>query len=352
MGTANFAGYSIGAFTAGTAGRLLPRKAVIVLGLGAIGLTLALVGLTDLYPVHLFLRLATGIASGWVSVLASTLILDHAPPTRSGTYLGVINGGAGVGIAISGLLLPPLVGLPEGWRLGWAALAALSLLVGAGFVFAVHDRRHPSPSSTEPARHEKGLQRQALRRVAGNRVLLATLVCYGLFGLGYTAVTTFFVAFLREDQGLGEQTATLAWTVAGLSATIGSLLFGRLRDSLGSRRSLILTHLVIGASIAVLTAFPVAPLAVTGGLLFGASFVGLVTIVIVFAREASPPQDAPYVIGAAIIFLSIGQATGPAMAGIVAELTGSLAASFWLAAVACAIGAPVALGLQRRRGPG
>jgi predicted MFS family arabinose efflux permease len=301
-----------------------------------------------MFPLHLALRLATGVASGWVSVLASTLILDHAPPNRTGTYLGVINGGAGVGIAISGLLLPPLLVMDEGWRLGWTALAALSLLVFAGFWLAVQDVHQDTAAAGGGSDTGKGRQREALGRLVRDRVIVATFVCYGLFGFGYTATATFFVAFLREDQGLGAQTANLAWTVAGLSATVGSLLFGRLRDSLGSRRSLVLTHLVIGLSVVVLLASPTAPAAILGGFLFGASFVGLVTIVIVFAREVSRPGDAAYVIGAAIICLSIGQASGPAIAGAVAEATGSLAAAFWLAAIACAAGAPVALLVRRR----
>jgi predicted MFS family arabinose efflux permease len=344
LGTANFAGYSAGALTAGTAERHFGRKPCTVLALGAIALTLFLMAGTSLYPAHLVLRFATGVASGWVSVLASTLILDRAPPNRAGLYLGVINGGAGVGIALSGILLPPFLRSAQDWRSGWLVLAALSLLVCAGFWASIRDPRvRRPPAAHRQASQAAAGQRHALVRVLGQPILVAAFLGYALFGFGYTATATFFVVFLQDEQGLGDAVANLAWTMAGLSAAVGPLAFGRLRDIWGSRHALVFTHLVIAGSILLLVGMATPVAAVGGGFLFGASFVGLVTIVIVLARESSPPEDAAYVIGAAIICLSIGQAAGPAVAGLVARLTGSLAGAFWLAAVACAAGAPLSV---------
>jgi predicted MFS family arabinose efflux permease len=172
-----------------------------------------------------------------------------------------------------------------------------------------------------------------------NRVLLGTFICYALFGAGYTAAATFFVAFLRDDRGFGSEVANLSWTFAGLSATVGPFLFGALRDSLGSRPALAAAHTAIATAIMLLVVAPAPAFALAGGVLFGASFIGLGTIVVVYAREVSSPDRAARAIGFAIVCVSVGQAAGPALAGTVAEVTASLAIAFIAAAAACAAGA-------------
>src|SRR5438132_67324 len=50
--------------------------------------------------------------------------------TRAAVLLGVYVAGGGLGIVVSGLAVPPILGLAgpsAGWRLGWLALALLSV---------------------------------------------------------------------------------------------------------------------------------------------------------------------------------------------------------------------------------
>jgi hypothetical protein len=71
--------------------------------------------------------------------------------------------------------------------------------------------------------------------------------------------------------------------------------------------------------------------------------IGLGTVVIVYVRELAGPAATSSVVAAAIVSISVGQAVGPAAAGLLAETSGSMAFAFGVATVACAIGGPVAL---------
>jgi MFS family permease len=76
-------------------------------------------------------------------------------------------------------------------------------------------------------------------------------------------------------------------------------------------------------------------------LLFGASFGGVIAVVVVYVREISPPEDVTYVIGATAIIGCIGQIAGPAVSGMVAEATGSLTGSFLISAMMCFLSIPL-----------
>ncbi len=350
LGTSNLVGYTLGAATAGHAARLAGRKRATVAALLGVSATAALMGATTAYPVQIGLRLLGGVGSAWVLVLATSLVLSQAPPWRAGVFLGVLYAGGGLGIISSGLLLPPLTGLPGGWRLAWVALGALTAAVGVGygaFVRPAEAGARPPPAESTSGR-SGAAGRGVWSRTLANPSLLAVFAAYGLFGFGYIATSTFFVAYLRDDQGLSKATASLAWTLVGVGGLPGPLLFGRLRDAWGSRRSLVFAHVVLAASILLPTASASVPAALIGGLCFGATFVGLVTVVMAFVGELSPPGDVAHVIGGATVAASIGQVAGPAVAGMMADATGTLTSAFVLSALACLAGAPLVL-LARRR---
>lgn len=89
---------------------------------------------TGRVTVLLALRVLAG-ASGAVSFIVGGALatqLGHGKaPARSALLLGVYFDGGGLGIALSGVAIPPLLaarGPAAGWRWGWVLLTALSVL--------------------------------------------------------------------------------------------------------------------------------------------------------------------------------------------------------------------------------
>src|SRR5207248_1156330 len=98
----------------------------------------------------------------------------------------------GIGIVISGLVVPWLLGgLGGDWRAVWIALGPLGMLCQAlvepPLRWAARAIGSRAPAA---AAHGRGGLRDYLRLWPG-------LLAYSLFGLGYIGYMTFVVAFLR-----------------------------------------------------------------------------------------------------------------------------------------------------------
>ena len=77
IASANFLGYLLGALAASTPRLPGSRRTWLVATLAVSALTTAAMGLTDAVPLFLLLRFVGGVASAFVLVFASTLVLDR-----------------------------------------------------------------------------------------------------------------------------------------------------------------------------------------------------------------------------------------------------------------------------------
>jgi MFS family permease len=73
------------------------------------------------------MRSVTGLASGVVYIPAMTFPTLWFAPHRRGMGAGIQTGGSGLGLLVSGLLIPAIFRWfgPEGWRYSWLVLALL-----------------------------------------------------------------------------------------------------------------------------------------------------------------------------------------------------------------------------------
>ena len=122
------------------------------------------------------------------------------------------------------------------------------------------------------------------------RHLGTVLVSYGLFGAGYIAYMTFIVAFLK-GHGTGPSGITAFWVVLGAASIAGAFAWARPIARLrgGSGPAMVLAVLGTGALLPLVSGSPEA--AIGSALLFGGSFLSVVTAVTAVARR-SPPHGA------------------------------------------------------------
>ncbi len=329
LSAANTLGYLLGATVAGTVlARVGPRRAfrvallTTVLGLAATGAARGTVALVAL-------RLLVGVSGALVFVAGATLAAHVAVSSggRSARSLGMYFGGVGFGIAASGALIPFLVPVSaaQRWPVAWWAMAGLAL-VGATVAFLAAG----TVSGVEPSAR-RGLP-------AGLRPLAFALLGYVFYGLGYIGYMTFLVAFLQQaGRGAGAIAAT--WVLLGLAATTTGLVWERPLAALSAGRGLALVLAVLAAGAALpLVSRNVSVIALSG-VLFGGSFLGVISSITRLIREMLPPNEWARTIAAATMLFAAGQAAGPLLTGWVADALGGLGASLGasLAFLACAI---------------
>lgn len=322
--TANGAGYLAGALAAAPVTRRLGAAATFRLGMVAGAAALAANAIDAGYPALLAARAVAGLAGALVFVAGAVLA-----PTP------VYFAGTGLGIAVSGATVPPLLdGHPARWPIAWLGLALAAALATA----ASWGAARPVPAgAAEPPR-------------APVRPLWLVAVGYLLFAGGYIAYITFLSAYLDQRAASAAQEA-LTWTVLGAAVVAAPALWRRpiARWPGGLGLAAPLGVLAVSAALPLLT--PAPAVVVLSALGYGASFMAVPAAVTAIARAAAgtPDRLATWLAAFTALFAA-GQTAGPWLAGILADRTTPAATLAWTAAL-CGAGAALAA-LTRPRAAG
>ena len=342
LNTANAVGYLIGALLAtAVAGRLGARRAYVVCFVLTV-LALAATAASSNVAVLLTVRTLTGVVAAVVFIIGGALVAQagaRATRARAAMLLGVYFAGAGTGIAVSGAVIPPVLAHTDdaaGWRVGWLLLAGLSAIALAVCLPAVRRVGEPPQGNTLADRWPF-------------RELLRVCLSYVLFGAGYIAYMTFVVAFLRgEGAGAGEIGAF--WVVLGTAGVLAGFawgpVLGRLHGGLGP--ALVLSVVALGAALPLLSPAPWATLG--SALLFGGSFLAVVTSFTSVARTKLPPALWSGAIATLTSSFAFGQSAGPILAGTLSDGPSGVRIGMALSVALLVAACMVSLGDVRRRG--
>lgn len=331
MNTVNAGGYLVGALgTAWVAARIGQKWAFIgSLVLSFVGLALTAT-MRTLEPL-LILRTILGVAGAGAFVLGgaitSTLCRRHNAH-RSALLIGTYFAGGGVGIAVSGLLVPAILERrgDAGWPVGWLALAGLAVVGGVAATVATF----ASPTAPRVA------SGTISRLWVGGLSRLST--GYLLFGAGYIGYMTFIVALLRQT-GLTNAEVTVFWVLLGIAGAISGRVWAPLlrRAVGGSSAAVLFVLLAIATGIPAVTAWR--PGLFLSGFLFGLTMLSLVSAVTAAGRDAVPPEDTTAAIGMLTTFFAAGQIVGPWFTGLLADHTGSHQLGLAVSALVLLVGA-------------
>jgi predicted MFS family arabinose efflux permease len=320
VASANFLGYLVGALLAGhslVASR--PRTWLLAaLAISAVS-TAAMAAPSDIASFAT-LRFIGGIASAFVIVCASTLVLERLALAGRGSLSALHFAGVGLGIMISAIAVSALLASGVGWRGLWigsgaiallAAIMAASLIPAAGNVTA--------PSTPKP-------------REAGPSRLGAMVAAYGLFGFGYVITATFLVTIVRTTDAV-RGLEPWVWVLVGLAAIPSVAFWTRLGARIGITNAFAAGCVI--EAIGVVASVEWVTIAGVGfsALVLGGTFMGLTALGFVAARTLSS-ENSHQAFGRMTASFGIGQMAGPTLAGFLSEHTGSFRLASLIAAAA------------------
>jgi predicted MFS family arabinose efflux permease len=329
IASANFLGYFVGALLAGlpfVTRRprlwLLAALAISAVSTGAMAVPSDIVSFASL-------RFIGGIASAFVIVCASTLVLERLSRSGRASLAAIHFAGVGFGIVISAVAVSAMLASAAGWRSLWIGSGSISILFTIIAAMLI------------PAASETPVSSNPVASRAGSSGTGAMTVAYGLFGFGYVITTTFLVAIVR----LTEEIRVLEpwiWILFGLAAIPSVTIWARLGERLGAMNAFAVACLVEAVGVAASVEWVTITGVCFSALLLGGTFMGLTALGFIAARVLSGgnPHQA---FGRMTASFGIGQMVGPTLAGFLSEQLGDFRVASLIAAGALVAAAALSI---------
>ena len=338
----NYAGYLSGALIASRISSLLLKDRLYRVGMVLAIVSTLVMGLSTNLVVWAISRYVAGLTSAAGMLLGTGLIMNWLIRHNHRSELGIHFAGIGLGIAgCAGavMLFTPWLD----WREQWFAFTALGCLL---LVPAL--RWLPPPDTSGLTTTGQKLQDKPPSTLY-LRVFMAAYFCAGF---GYVVSVTFIVAIVNHLPGLAGW-GNLVFLAIGIGAAPACINWDFIARRMGDLNALILAAVlqIVGILMPVMVSGLWA--AMFGALLFGGTFIGMVSLVLSMAGRYYPGMPAK-MMGKMTLSYGVAQIIGPAMTGMIGAQFGSYTAGLYVAAAVMALGTGLLLVLklvERRDAP-
>jgi predicted MFS family arabinose efflux permease len=299
MASTNYLGYLIGAYVSRTQWIRNHLRVCLSGGIVASVILLVAMPLTLNNFLWAFLRLLAGFLSAILFVVASSVTLGQG----RNDWAGYLYSGVGIGIAFTGIFVP-IFDIFGGWTISWYGLALGGSLFGIVAWYTLSKVAYSKAGETgeSPARN-------CFIRDYQWYVLLFS---YGLEGIGYIITATFIVQMIKSMPELSH-IANQSWVLIGLAAIPSTYFWALLAKKTNIKVSLMLAFAIQAIGIVLPVILPNQLSTLTGGALFGATFMGITSLSITLAHQLQPKAQMQ-AIGELTTVYALGQIIGPIVA--------------------------------------
>ena len=346
IGTGNFIGYLVGIVGAPYLMAKTGARMATVLGLAGTAATLGLISLVNGFLPLFLLYSVSGIAAATSNLPVMVLVSKWFHSRRRGLAAGLIISNNSFAIMLLGATVPLINDSfgSDGWRYAWAFLGVISALV-AGIAWAFlrnspqeigllaygstatvsgSDVPHPPERDIKPALYRK--------------TILHLGLLYFLFGATYMIYGTFIVTTLVREYGFSEQHAGTMWSWVGFACLFSGPVIGALSDKIGRSKGLLVVfviHMIAYSLVGLKSGETGLYISV---ILYGLVLFSIPTIMTAAAGDYLGPARAAAGFSAITLIFGLGQIAGPALGGVMAEISGSFSSSYLLSAGLMALG--------------
>ncbi|NVN99132.1 MAG: YbfB/YjiJ family MFS transporter [Geobacteraceae bacterium] len=308
LASLNYVGYLSGALLCAIRPMVLRSSVVNVSALiASIGTTL-LMGATHLPLAWGLLRLVAGFASAILFVVIAIEVTETMQRSSHSRWNSALYGGIGLGIALSGAVVPLLDRL-GGWSVAWYGMGALA--IGLAIIgVTVAGKRQSSLDVKAGAAHASG--------TLSGMVRLSFV--YLLEGFGYIISATFLVTMIAHTPGLS-RFAPWSWVAVGLAAAPSTIIWQQIANRIGVRPTLTMAYLLQACGILLSSIAATVFTAGLAAIIFGGTFLGIVALVMAEGgrRAGSEGRRAAAIL---TVCFGLGQVVGPPLAGLLADKQG------------------------------
>lgn len=322
----NYAGYLSGALIASLISDLVLKDRLYRIGLVVAIVSTLMMGLTNDPWLWTLSRFIAGLSSAAGMLLGTGLILNWLIRHNHRPELGIHFAGIGLGIAGCSVAVWVMAGSFD-WREQWFAFTAIGcLLIVPALAWLPAPDTSPVTKSGAPM-HDNPPSPLFLR------LFMAAYFCAGF---GYVISATFIVAIVNGLPGLAGQGA-LAFLAIGVAAAPAAFNWDLIARYTGDLNALILAAALQIVGIVLPVAWGGLLPTLFGALLFGGTFIGMVSLVLTMAGRYYPTRPAK-MMGKMTLSYGVAQIIGPAVVGWLATRLGNYSIGLYLAGGVMVVG--------------
>ena len=327
LATINYVGYMCGALLAASISDLKLKDTLYRIGLIIAVITTIGMGIIDNYILWSVMRFFAGLSSAGGLLIGSGLILNWMMRNGHKPELGLHFGGVGLGIAttaVMAILMLERFDWAEQWQL--FSLVGIALAIPA-WLWLPRPNRSKASAINETELLDHPPQRSWM---------LLLFAAYFCAVFGYVISATFLVAIVENQTSLAGN-GSRVWLFTGLAAAPACIIWDRIARKTGELKALLLAYglNIIGIIIPVFShsLFGV----VLSGFLFGATFIGIVSLMLTMVGKFYPTKPAKPM-GKLTLSYGVAQIVAPAMSGMIAEATGNYSMPLIMAGIIMGLG--------------
>jgi predicted MFS family arabinose efflux permease len=329
LATFNYMGYMSGALIAASISDLQLKDRLYRLGLIVAIITTAGMAITNNIYIWSIMRFFAGLSSAAGLLIGSGLILNWLMRNNFRSELGIHFSGIGLGIAFCAVVVE-LMAVSFDWKELWWLFTALGVLLAIP-AWCWLPRPDTSGMTISGA--------ELVDKPPSKRFLYLMLSAYFCAGYGYVISATFIVAIVdRQEslQGLGP----MVFLILGLSAAPACIIWDHIARRVGVLTALLLAYIIqiFGILLPAVSESTVA--VILSAVLFGGTFVGIVSLVLTMAGRFYPTKPAK-LMGKMTLTYGVAQIIAPAITGNLAERLGNYDLGLWIAAAVVLLGAAI-----------
>lgn len=344
LATINYIGYMTGALIAASIGDLILKDKLYRIGLVLAIISTIGMGIAENYVLWSIMRFIAGLSSAGGLLIGSGLILNWMIRHGHKPELGLHFSGVGLGIAVTAIFA---IVMSDSFTSSqsylshftyaqqWQVFTVIAVLLAIPACLWL-----PRPSNSRVSEAGKTLVDKAPRR----NWMLLLYSSYFCAGIGYAISATFLVAIVDQQATL-KGNGSLVWLVAGLAAAPSCIFWDRIARKIGELKAISWAYLINIIGIII----PAFSHSLTGvilsGLFFGATFIGLVSLMLTMVGKFYPTEPAKPM-GRLTLSYGAAQIVAPAISGMIAGTTGNYSIPLIMAAAIMGLGVVLLLILQ------
>ena len=322
ISTINFLGYFIGILSANYIYSKYTTHQLIFVSLILLCVLMFSMTLTNSYILISIFYIMSGFCTAIAYMSIMSYIASIIPQYIRGKALGIVVGGSGLAIILSGIIVPKVdvFILENSWKISWAIFSIIILIVA--FISLPGIKQHNSKVVIKlSSKNLDYFKKTVFWKIA---------YLYITYGFTYIVYMTFFVSAVTQKYEVVSSISGKFWILLGFCSIFSGFLFGYIADKFGSYKSIAIVFIlqtIANILLSINSNLNYIWLSVT---LIGISLWAIPSLVALLSSIYFDTKKTAQVLSLFTILFAIAQTVGPFIGGIIRDASGDFSLVFYI----------------------